>query len=278
MFFNGFLNDRGHCAAGGPHVAQGFEFALPHDEPETPNAESAWRFCRKCNAMFFDGFPTKGTCPAGGAHEPAGFMFVLPHDIPANPNAQPAWRFCHKCNAMFFDGFPNKGKCPSGGGHEPGRFTYVLPFLPEDSIVLDAQAGSDLPMQGSAHAVLKINGDWIFACHVHDSGFDNIDYGLAAVVVSQSGKAYSFRHDGSVEGTIAGLPFGKPRRDDNFETRGNNPAINLDWEELKAGAHFLPLVLSGKDSTQEGLDKALDVFAKGIGLVLPTLTLIALLP
>jgi hypothetical protein len=21
-----------------------------------------WRFCHKCNVMFFDGFPEKGTC------------------------------------------------------------------------------------------------------------------------------------------------------------------------------------------------------------------------
>jgi hypothetical protein len=39
-----------------------------------------WRFCHKCNVVFFDGFPTKGRCPVDGAgHEAAGFMFVLPH-------------------------------------------------------------------------------------------------------------------------------------------------------------------------------------------------------
>ncbi len=44
--------------------------------------QANWRFCRKCNAMFFDGFPEKGVCPAGSGHEAAGFNFVLPHDLP----------------------------------------------------------------------------------------------------------------------------------------------------------------------------------------------------
>ncbi|MEO7587342.1 MAG: hypothetical protein ABIS84_04865 [Arachnia sp.] len=45
--------------------------------PPQPN----WRFCGKCNALFFDGFPTKGVCPAIGpsAHEPAGYNFRLDH-------------------------------------------------------------------------------------------------------------------------------------------------------------------------------------------------------
>ena len=40
-----------------------------------------WRYCDKCQAMFFDGYPTKGVC-AGGAHNAQGFNFMLPHDVP----------------------------------------------------------------------------------------------------------------------------------------------------------------------------------------------------
>ena len=50
--------------------------------PEQP----AWRFCQKCEAMFFDGFPNKGVCPAGGGHQAQGFMFVLPHVDDADCN------------------------------------------------------------------------------------------------------------------------------------------------------------------------------------------------
>jgi hypothetical protein len=47
--------------------------------------QSAWRFCGKCAAMFFDGRPDKGTCPAGGGHSASGFTFVLPRDVPVKP-------------------------------------------------------------------------------------------------------------------------------------------------------------------------------------------------
>jgi hypothetical protein len=86
-----------------------------------------WRFCRKCQAIFFDGFPNKGPCKAGGAHEAAGFNFVLPHDVAETPTAQKNWRFCRKCQAMFFDGIPSKGSCAAGGAHEAAGFNFVLP-------------------------------------------------------------------------------------------------------------------------------------------------------
>jgi hypothetical protein len=89
--------------------------------------QNAWRFCPKCNAMFFDGFPSKGVCPKGGGHEAAGFDFGLMHDAPAPGPAQADWRFCRKCNAMFFNGFVGKGTCPAGGPHEAAGFNFVLP-------------------------------------------------------------------------------------------------------------------------------------------------------
>jgi hypothetical protein len=89
--------------------------------------QADWRFCHKCNSMFFNGFPQKGICPAGGPHDAAGFMFFLPHDIQETPTAQTNWRFCHKCESMFFDGFPQKGRCPTGGGHEAAGFNFTLP-------------------------------------------------------------------------------------------------------------------------------------------------------
>jgi hypothetical protein len=50
-------------------------------------AEAGWRFCGKCNSMFFNGFPDfKGVCPAGGGHVPPppphALNFVLSHDLP----------------------------------------------------------------------------------------------------------------------------------------------------------------------------------------------------
>ena len=86
-----------------------------------------WRFCEKCNAMFFDGRPAKGTCPAGGGHQSQGFNFMLTQNVPQTDNAQSSWSFCEKCVGLFFNGFPSKGVCPSGGGHQPIGENIVLP-------------------------------------------------------------------------------------------------------------------------------------------------------
>jgi hypothetical protein len=63
------------------HLAAGFDFILPHDVDVTATAEDAWRFCHKCNVLFYDGRPDKGHCISGGGHDAAGFNFVLPHDL-----------------------------------------------------------------------------------------------------------------------------------------------------------------------------------------------------
>jgi hypothetical protein len=84
------------------------------------SAEDSWRFCQKCHALFYDGFPNKGRCCAGGGHEAAGFNFQLPSGNPETSTAQSAWRYCVKCQAMFFDGSSDKGQCPAGGAHSGG--------------------------------------------------------------------------------------------------------------------------------------------------------------
>lgn len=97
--------------------------------------QSEWRFCNKCEVLFYNGFPTKGRCAAGGAHVAQGFTFLLPHDVGETPSAQRNWRFCSKCEAMFFDGFPTKGTCPAGGSHFAQGFNFVLPHdMPETPV------------------------------------------------------------------------------------------------------------------------------------------------
>src|SRR4051812_41310585 len=79
--------------------------------------QANWRFCNKCEVLFFNGYPNKGSCATGGAHVAQGFNFLLPHDVAETSSEQRNWRFCNKCKAMFFDGFPVKGSCPAGGAH-----------------------------------------------------------------------------------------------------------------------------------------------------------------
>lgn len=260
MFFDGRPN-KGVCKAGGGHQAQGFMFDLPHDVPETTTAQKNWRFCQKCTQMFFDGRPNKGVCPAGGGHQAEGFMFVLPHDLPETASAQKNWRFCQKCTTMFFDGRPNKGICPSGGGHEAQGFMFVLPhgaFVASDIVNFDSgPVTSPLPLGGSAHLTMRRSGDFTFSSHVHDSGFNNINYILGAVLMSPSGIAFTFGKSGHVEGTSAGLPFGTPNRNDDFISSGNNPIITREFDSILSGARFVTN-LTGQDILVGGIRQLID--------------------
>jgi hypothetical protein len=127
MFFDGYA-DKGRCAAGGGHSAQGFMFKLEYDIPETPHAQAHWRYCDKCHAMFFNGYPMAGVCPAGGAHHAQGYKFVLWHDSRPPWTAQPSWRYCDKCHGMFYNGYSDKGHCPAGEGHRAQGFNFVLRY------------------------------------------------------------------------------------------------------------------------------------------------------
>ena len=142
LFFDGDQHgNKGACPTDGRnHVADAFMFVLTHDVPESAHAQGAWRFCVKCFAMFFDGFPTKGVCDADLAdHTAAGFVFVLPHDVAGGPTEQTGWRFCRNCFVMFFDGRPDKGHCAAtqGAGHEAAGFMFVLPHIDPHGQIID---------------------------------------------------------------------------------------------------------------------------------------------
>jgi hypothetical protein len=162
LFFNGFgpgqggPTPKGVCPKDrGEHTAQGFNFILDFtpdfDAPDTPTTQSKWRFCHKCNVMFFAGSkPQDRHCARDGGHEEAGFHFVLPINRKGGPVLNPPdqhfnsnqghWHFCGKCTSLFFNGFPgpdgkqdvslpaNQGVCPAGGPHKRLGDTFVLPI------------------------------------------------------------------------------------------------------------------------------------------------------
>lgn len=136
MFYDGYP-DKGTCMGTpkeeipGEHEADGFNFILTHDAPESASAQGAWRYCSKCSMMFYNGYATKGICTKGGEHTASGFNFVLVHDIPTNVAPfylfQPSWRYCTKCAVLFYDGYPQKGTCATGGAHTAAGFNFAVP-------------------------------------------------------------------------------------------------------------------------------------------------------
>jgi hypothetical protein len=86
--------------------------------------QADWRWCSKCQGMFFAGNPGSH-CPAGGAHSKTGSgNYSLLHSIP--PPDQSNWRWCKKCQGLFFGGNPGS-TCPAGGTHDStGSGNYSL--------------------------------------------------------------------------------------------------------------------------------------------------------
>jgi hypothetical protein len=89
------------------------------------NEQPNWRWCHKCQGMFFGG-NSGSVCPAGGAHDATGSgNYSVAHDTPA-VHGQQDWRWCHKCQGMFFGGNPGS-VCPVGGAHDAtGSGNYSL--------------------------------------------------------------------------------------------------------------------------------------------------------
>jgi hypothetical protein len=73
------------CPAGGTHVPQAVSgsgnYSLPHNQPATPGSQSDWRWCNKCQGLFYGGGVANSRCPAGGTHSDPALSgnYSLPH-------------------------------------------------------------------------------------------------------------------------------------------------------------------------------------------------------
>ena len=85
-----------------------------------------WRWCSKCQGMWFGGNPA-GPCAGGGNHTKAGSgNYSLVHNATSAPG-QANWRWCSKCQGLWFGGNP-AGPCPAGGKHiKTGSGNYTIP-------------------------------------------------------------------------------------------------------------------------------------------------------
>ena len=87
LFFSGanctYQRDHQRCPAGGLHCPLGANYVLEYDtaiDSRFP-AQMGWRFCDKCNGLFYfgpDGSDRRPdqVCPAGGLHNAAGYNYV----------------------------------------------------------------------------------------------------------------------------------------------------------------------------------------------------------
>ncbi len=96
--------------------------------PSLPS-QNNWRWCQKCQGLFFSGNPDQGVCPAGGVHDASRSGAYLMTFGAGGEGMQAAWRWCHKCQGLFFSGNPDQGVCPAGGVHDASRSgAYLMTF------------------------------------------------------------------------------------------------------------------------------------------------------
>src|SRR4030095_12154947 len=120
------------CPAGpGGHTGGG-NYILVRNTANAPGQQN-WRWCSKCEGLYFAGNPGS-VCPAGPGGHTAGGNYTLEQDIgPLIDNVGPGyngqdnWRWCSKCHGLFFAGNPGS-VCPAGpGGHsKTGSGNYIL--------------------------------------------------------------------------------------------------------------------------------------------------------
>jgi hypothetical protein len=119
-----------------------------------------------------------------------------------------------------------------------------------------------LPLSGNCQLTVFDDGTWTFRCHAHDAGFGNIHYVISAVLVARSGKAYTFQHQGDIQGTISNS-IGSPRRNDDF-TSPVTSGIMDSFDDVVGGTFTANI--DGNDATFDGLGQALAAVLKAAGV------------
>jgi len=129
-------NPGSRCPIGGEHVKSiSGNYVLLNDiivaiiDDTTMGAQQGWRWCNKCQGLFFGDNPGS-QCPASGSHSQTGSgNYVLVQNMTGAPG-QEDWRWCNKCQGLFFGGKPNS-RCPAGDQHSKtssGNYSLLFPM------------------------------------------------------------------------------------------------------------------------------------------------------
>ena len=118
------------CPEGGNHSQTGSgNYSLVHQaSPTPPNHQANWRWCSKCQGLWFGPNQAQSTCPEGGNHSQTGSgNYALANQIGAG---QVNWRWCSRCQGLWFGPNQAQSTCPEGGQHSSaGSGNYRLPFV-----------------------------------------------------------------------------------------------------------------------------------------------------
>jgi hypothetical protein len=99
----------------GARVVGAVGLGLSTAAPALAATQSGWRWCNRCQTLFYGENYTTGWCTEGGGHNYRGSGNYTP-TYGSGPG-QREWRWCSKCQSLWYGGSPKRGRCPAGDGH-----------------------------------------------------------------------------------------------------------------------------------------------------------------
>lgn len=135
LFFQAPGGSGGACKTWGRHVHvddDHADYRVPNDN-STVVGEKGWRWCSKCQSLFFGPNQAASKCAMdNGTHSAAGSgQYTCPtNGLPGYPLWSGEWRRCGKCQCLF----SVKGGhdyCPAGGAHQAVAGGYSYDFQME---------------------------------------------------------------------------------------------------------------------------------------------------
>jgi len=139
LFFGGGVSNS-LCAGGGTHTSAAHsgsaDYTLTYGGASDPQRQTDWRWCSRCQSLFFGGSLAASRCAGGGTHvaptQSGSGDYQLAHSVAADADHQDNWRWCSKCQNLFFGGIA-ASTCAAGGAHSPpgqsGSANYCLPYV-----------------------------------------------------------------------------------------------------------------------------------------------------
>lgn len=94
--------------------------------------QDKWRWCFRCEGLFFHGNQSDGVCPAGGPHRTKGsgeylIQFASTPKVNVLNGGVAEFLWCAKCEGMYANFGSNFGTCPGVGDHSrQGSGNYFI--------------------------------------------------------------------------------------------------------------------------------------------------------
>jgi hypothetical protein len=154
-----------------------------------------------------------------------------------------------------------------GGGHVAAGFNFVLPHdVPDtppvpDNIHLRADITTPdwAPIGGWVDIRVNDQGHFTVSGHMHNSGALNIQYSLAAVLMTPSGAGYGFAREHQIDGSST---LFDRNRDDDWNKDETQPEAAANWSQVSQSRLYCRLVAS--DTLSKGLQGLVEDIIKEI--------------